>query len=76
MRTPECVMVMQELLLACEQAGVMAYEYGRNTQADPVLGRPEMLLCLGGMAPFSPMPYLQPGTALFWAVSIWGIWAF
>ena len=47
-RTPECVMVMQELLLACEHAGVMAYEYGQHTQADPVLGRPEMLLCLGG----------------------------
>lgn len=48
LRTPECVMVMQELLHACEQAGVMAYEYGRHTQSDPVLGRPEMLLCLGG----------------------------
>lgn len=47
-RTPECVMVMQELLLACEHAGVMAYEYGQHTQSDPVLGRPEMLLCLGG----------------------------
>lgn len=41
-------MVMQELLLACEHAGVMAYEYGQHTQSDPVLGRPEMLLCLGG----------------------------
>lgn len=47
-RTPECVLVMQELLHACEMAGVMAYEYGRHTQNDPVLGKPEMLLCLGG----------------------------
>ena len=39
---------MQELLQACEQAGLMAYEYGRHTQTDPVLGRPEVLICLGG----------------------------
>ncbi|MBQ9095128.1 MAG: NAD(+)/NADH kinase [Akkermansia sp.] len=48
LRTPECVLVMQELLQACEQAGLMAYEYGRHTQTDPVLGHPEVLICLGG----------------------------
>lgn len=47
-RTPECMLVMQELLHACEMAGLMAYEYGRHTQNDPVLSKPEMLLCLGG----------------------------
>ncbi len=39
---------MHDVLLACEQTGLMAYEYGRHTQNDPVLGKPEMLLCLGG----------------------------
>lgn len=48
MRTPECVLVMQELLQACEHAGLMAYEYGYHTQTDPVLGCPEILICLGG----------------------------
>ena len=48
LRTPECMQVMHDVLSACEQAGLMAYEYGRHTQNDPVLGKPEMLLCLGG----------------------------
>lgn len=47
-RTPECAAVMQLLLTECAQAGLVAYEYGRNTQADPVLGKPDMLICLGG----------------------------
>lgn len=47
-RTPECVAVMQQVLHACENAGLVAYEYGRNTRNDPVLGRPDILVCLGG----------------------------
>ena len=33
---------------ACAAAGLNAYELGRNTVNDPVLGKPEMILCLGG----------------------------
>lgn len=47
-RTPECMLVMQDFLHACEQAGLLAYEFGRHTQNDPVLGKPDMLICLGG----------------------------
>lgn len=47
-RTPECMQVMQDFLHACEHAELMVYEYGRHTQADPVLGKPDMLIGLGG----------------------------
>ena len=47
-RSPECMIVMQDFLHACEQSGMLAYEYGRHTQNDPVLGKPDMLICLGG----------------------------
>ena len=39
---------MQQLMDACARAGLNAYEMRRCTAADPVLGKPEMILCLGG----------------------------
>lgn len=47
-RTSACLQVLQQLMEACAAAGLNAYELGRNTVADPVLGKPEMILCLGG----------------------------
>lgn len=47
-RTPECEQVMQYLLQACADAGLMAYEFGPHTKNDPVLGSPEVIICLGG----------------------------
>lgn len=41
-------MALQRLMDACAAAGLNAYELGRNTVNDPVLGKPEMILCLGG----------------------------
>lgn len=47
-RTPECEQVMHHLLQTCADAGLMAYEFGSHTQHDPVLGSPELIICLGG----------------------------
>ena len=47
-RTPKCMQALEQLMDACAAAGLNAYEMGRNTVNDPVLGRPELILCLGG----------------------------
>ena len=39
---------MQQLVDACAQAGLVAYELGRHTKNDPALGKPEVVICLGG----------------------------
>ena len=39
---------MQHLMDACARAGLCAFEMGRDAAADPALGVPEMILCLGG----------------------------
>lgn len=39
---------MQQLMDACARAGLCAFEMGRDAAADPALGVPEMILCLGG----------------------------
>ena len=41
-------MALQLLMDACAAAGLNAYEMGRNTESAPVLGKPELILCLGG----------------------------
>lgn len=47
-RTAPCLLALQQLMQACAAAGLNAYELGRATLADPVLGKPELILCLGG----------------------------
>lgn len=47
-RTAPCLLALQQLMDACAAAGLNAYELGKNTISDPVLGKPEMILCLGG----------------------------
>ena len=47
-RSAPCLLALQQLMDACAAAGLNAYEMGRNTVNDPVLGRPELILCLGG----------------------------
>ena len=47
-RTATCQLALQRLMEVCAAAGLNAYEIGRNTASDPVLGKPEMILCLGG----------------------------
>ena len=47
-RTAACMQALDLLMSAAADAGLNAYEVGDNTLNDPVLGKPEMLLCLGG----------------------------
>lgn len=47
-RTAECLDALQRLQEACCAAGLNAYEMGNHSWADPTLGVPEVLLCLGG----------------------------
>lgn len=47
-RTAACLLVLQQLVDACARAGLHAYEMRKGTAAAPVLGKPEMILCLGG----------------------------
>ncbi|MBR1982422.1 MAG: NAD(+)/NADH kinase, partial [Akkermansia sp.] len=47
-RSAPCLLALQQLMDACAGAGLNAYEMGKNTVNDPVLGHPELILCLGG----------------------------
>ncbi len=47
-RTAAGLQVAQQLMDACAAAGLQAYEIGRHTPADPALGYPEVVICLGG----------------------------
>ena len=47
-RSAACLLAMQQLMDSCARYGLNVYEMGRSTLNDPVLGRPEMILCLGG----------------------------
>ncbi|MBQ8375544.1 MAG: NAD(+)/NADH kinase [Akkermansia sp.] len=47
-RSAPCLLALQQLMEACAAAGLNAYEMGKNTVNDPVLGHPELILCLGG----------------------------
>lgn len=47
-RTAACRQMLGRLLELCKNAGLMAYEVGLHTEEDPILGRPDILLCLGG----------------------------
>lgn len=47
-RTAAGMLVAQQLMDACAAAGIVSYELGRHTLADPALGIPDVVICLGG----------------------------
>lgn len=47
-RTADCQQMLALLLEAFARYGLSAHETGCHTESDPVLGHPDILLCLGG----------------------------
>lgn len=47
-RTTAALQISRMLADACAHAGLVVYELGRHTQADPALGIPDVVICLGG----------------------------
>lgn len=47
-RTAECQQMLSRLMDVCARIGLSAYEIGSLTESDPVLGKPDIILCLGG----------------------------
>lgn len=47
-RTQVCMEALQKLTEACARAGLCAYEMGARFRKDAALGKPDLLICLGG----------------------------